>query len=238
MANGLLTGVNISGSASSTTQSAVSDGTITVRDQANQKQDVGELSRDVEHANQTLSPIFDKEKEQNRLREAQLLGEIGAQAIDIAATQGKILATNAGRAELEAKGIKAPGQDATQEERAAYDTLLTSSSAYKTAQAEWGAGSAIQQGIQAATAALQGLAGGNLAQALSGAAAPYLAEIIKQTAPDEASRVMAHAVLGAVVAQASGNSAAAGAAGAATSAMIPPARWPGRRPGRTNSAII
>ena len=220
MANGLLTGVNGSGSASSTTQSAVSEGTITLRDQANQKQDVADLSRDVENANPGLDKIFDKEKEQNRLREAQLIGEIGGQAIDIAATQGKILATNAGKAELEAKGIKAPGSDATPEERAAYDKLLTSSSAYKTAQAEWGTGSAIQQGIQAATAALQGLAGGNMAQALSGAAAPYLAEIIKQTAPDEASRVMAHAVLGAVVAQASGNSGLAGAAGAATSAMI------------------
>ncbi|CND46120.1 putative adhesin/hemolysin precursor [Yersinia intermedia] len=209
-----------SGDASSTTHAAVSDGTITIRNTDKQQQNVTDLSRDAEHANNALSPIFDKEKEQNRLREAQLIGDIGSQAIDIAATQGKILATNAGKAELEAKGIKAPGQDATPEERAVYDKLLTSTSAYKTTQAQYGTGSALQQGIQAATAAVQGLAGGNMAQALSGAAAPYLAEIIKQYAPDEASRVMAHAVLGAVVAQASGNSGLAGAAGAATSAMI------------------
>lgn len=220
MANGLLVGANNEGHTDSTTHAAVSDGTITVRDTDKQQQNVTDLSRDVEHANNALSPIFDKEKEQNRLREAQLLGEIGSQAIDIAATQGKILATNAGKAELEAKGIKAPGQDATPEERAVYDKLLTSTSAYKTTQAQYGTGSALQQGIQAATAAVQGLAGGNMAQALSGAAAPYLAEIIKQYAPDEASRVMAHAVLGAVVAQASGNSGLAGAAGAATSALI------------------
>ncbi|HDL7886521.1 TPA: VENN motif pre-toxin domain-containing protein, partial [Yersinia enterocolitica] len=220
MANGLLVGANNEGHTDSTTHAAVSDGTITVRDTDKQQQNVTDLSRDVEHANNALSPIFDKEKEQNRLREAQLIGEIGSQAIDIAATQGKILATNAGKAELEAKGIKAPGQDATPEERAVYDKLLTSTSAYKTTQAQYGTGSALQQGIQAATAAVQGLAGGNMAQALSGAAAPYLAEIIKQYAPDEASRVMAHAVLGAVVAQASGNSGLAGAAGAATSALI------------------
>ncbi len=90
MANGLLTGVNDSGSARSTTQSAVSEGTIIIRDPANQQQDVADLSRDVEHANQTLSPIFDKEKEQNRLREAQLIGEIGGQVADIARTQGEI----------------------------------------------------------------------------------------------------------------------------------------------------
>nr|WP_251005638.1 hypothetical protein [Escherichia coli] len=38
-----------------------------------------------------------------------------------------------------------------------------------------------QQAIQAATAAVQGLAGGNLSAALAGGAAPYIAEIIKQT---------------------------------------------------------
>ena len=37
-----------------------------------------------------------------------------------------------------------------------------------------------QQAIQAATAAVQGLAGGNLSAALAGGAAPYIAEIIKQ----------------------------------------------------------
>ncbi|MGC6390138.1 hypothetical protein ACMV8I_21285, partial [Ewingella sp. S1.OA.A_B6] len=121
MANGLLVGVNGSGSDSSTTKSAVSEGTITIRDKDNQKQDVDELSRDVEHANQTLYPIFDKEKEQNRLKEAQLIGEIGSQAMDIARTQGKIEATKAGKAELEKHGVQQPGKDATKEERAAYD---------------------------------------------------------------------------------------------------------------------
>ncbi|MBF1995118.1 hemagglutinin repeat-containing protein [Serratia symbiotica] len=220
MANGVLTGVNGNGSASSTTQSAVSEGKITIRDKDKQVQHVEALSRDVEHANPGLEKIFDKEREQNRLREAQLIGEIGSQAIDIAATQGKLLATKAGKAELEAKGIKAPGKEATAEERAAYDKLLTRSSAYKATQAQWGTGSAIQQGVQAATAAIQGLAGGNLAQALSGAVAPYLAEQIHKLAPNEASRAMAHAVVGAVTAYASGNNAAAGAAGAVSGELM------------------
>ncbi|MGN2453188.1 VENN motif pre-toxin domain-containing protein, partial [Klebsiella electrica] len=67
MANGLLTGGNNEGHDSSTTHAAVSEGAIIVRDKDKQQQDVASLSRDVEHASQTLSPIFDKEKEQQRL---------------------------------------------------------------------------------------------------------------------------------------------------------------------------
>ncbi|EOJ6234751.1 hypothetical protein ACKD6F_005716, partial [Escherichia coli] len=58
----------------------------------------------------------------------------------------------------------------------------------------FGTGGKYQQAIQAATAAVQGLAGGNLSAALAGGAAPYIAEIIKQTTPDGAGRVAAHAV--------------------------------------------
>ncbi|WP_223810699.1 VENN motif pre-toxin domain-containing protein [Pantoea sp. M_9] len=83
--------------------------------------------------------------------------------------------------------------------------------------APFGTGSALQQGIQAATAAVQGLAGGSLAQAVTGAAAPYLAEQIHRlTEGNPEANLMAHAVVGAVVAQASGNSALSGAAGAAS----------------------
>ncbi|MDQ5473839.1 adhesin, partial [Klebsiella pneumoniae] len=76
-ASGLLMGANGSGSDSSLTRAAVSEGSIVIRDGANQQQDVTGLSRDAAHANQTLSPIFDKEKEQNRLATAQKIGEIG-----------------------------------------------------------------------------------------------------------------------------------------------------------------
>ncbi|MCR1000630.1 MAG: VENN motif pre-toxin domain-containing protein [Serratia rubidaea] len=174
----------------------------------------------MEHANQALSPIFDKEKEQNRLKEAQLIGEIGSQIGDIARSEGNIRSINAGKAELANKGIKEPGKGASKEEWADYNKLLESTDSYKAAQQQWGTGSRIQQGIQAATAAIQGLAGGNLAQAVSGAATPYLAEQIHKLAPDETSRAMAHAVVGAVVAHASGNSAAAGAAGAVSGELM------------------
>jgi len=53
----------------------VSEGTLIVRDTANQQQDVANLRRDTEHANGSISPIFDKEKEQRRLQEVQLIGD-------------------------------------------------------------------------------------------------------------------------------------------------------------------
>lgn len=90
---------------------AVAQGTIVVRDQANQQQDVAALSRDTEHANDSISPIFDKEKEQKRLQTAQLIGEPGSQVADIARTQGQIEATEAGKKELAKNNINQP--DAT-----------------------------------------------------------------------------------------------------------------------------
>ena len=151
-----------------------------------------------------------------------MLAEIGSQAADFARTEGQIRATNAGKAELAKNGIKEPEEDASKEEWAKYNEKLTATDSYKAAQQQWGTGSAIQQGIQpaTATAAVQGLTGGNLAQAASGAAVPYLAEVIKQTAPDEASRVSAHAAVAGVIAAAQGNSALSGAAGAATTAAM------------------
>ncbi|HID5221682.1 TPA: hypothetical protein ACXEMW_000167 [Proteus mirabilis] len=88
---GLLSNANNSGHAEGTTQSAVSEGTVIVRNEDKQKQDVNELNRDTEHANDgSINPIFDKEKEQNRLKQSQLIGEIGNQAMDIIRTEGEI----------------------------------------------------------------------------------------------------------------------------------------------------
>jgi filamentous hemagglutinin len=39
---------------------------------------VSNLSRDAEHANGSISPIFNKEKEKRRLHTAQLVGDIDA----------------------------------------------------------------------------------------------------------------------------------------------------------------
>ena len=221
MANGLLTGGNNEGHDSSTTHAAVSDGDIIVRDKDKQQQDVANLSRDVEHANQTLSPIFDKEKEQQRLKQSQLIGEIGNQVADIARTEGQINAINAGKAELAKEKINEPEKGASKEDWEKYNAQLAATDSYKAAQQQWGTGSSVQQAIQAATAAVQGLAGSDLKAALAGGAAPYVAEVIGHYSNlDDAGKVAAHAVVNAALAAAQNQSALAGAAGAATGELI------------------
>jgi len=229
MANGMLAGLNDSGSADSTTKAAVSEGTIVIRDKEQQTQDVADLSRDVANANPGLDVIFDKEKEQNRLKAAQLIGEIGAQAGDIARTQGQI-------AGLKAQQDPAALQAAREQLSASgkpYTEADISQRAYDNAMKPFGTGSSLQQGISAVTAAVQGLSGGNVAQALSGASAPYLAEKIHELTTDANGKVnteanlMAHAVLGAVTSYAAGNSALAGASGAAMGEYIAQQLYPG-----------
>ncbi|MDT0176108.1 VENN motif pre-toxin domain-containing protein, partial [Enterobacter sp. BRE11] len=79
----------------------------------------------------------------------------------------------------------------------------------------------VQRAISAVTAAVQGLSGGNVAQAVSGAASPYLAtEIHKLTEGNPEAQAMAHVVLGAVTSYASGNSALTGAAGGVSGELM------------------
>ena len=93
---------------------------------------------------------------------------IGSQAVDIARTAGQINAINAGKAEL---GYE-PGKDATKEDWVEYNKKLAATESYKAEEQKWGTGGAIQQGISAATMALQGLAGGDVKAAIAGGAAP------------------------------------------------------------------
>ncbi|WP_170996369.1 hemagglutinin repeat-containing protein, partial [Escherichia coli] len=214
MPGGMISAGGHSGHAEGTTQAAVAEGTITIRDRDNQKQNPADLSRDPAHANDSISPIFDKEKEQRRLQTVGLISDIGSQVADIARTQGELNALKA----AQDKYGPVPA-DATEEQRQAYLAKLRDTPEYKKEQEKYGTGSDMQRGIQAATAALQGLAGGNMAGALAGASAPELANIIGHHAgidDNTAAKAIAHAILGGAVAAIQGNSVAAGATGAAT----------------------
>lgn len=77
-----------------------------------------------------------------------------------------------------------------------------------------------------------------MGQALTGAAAPYLAEQIHElTKNDPAAKAVAHAVLGAVTSYAAGNSALAGAAGAVTGELMATAIKDQLYPGRDVSDL-
>ncbi|WP_019360673.1 hemagglutinin repeat-containing protein [Pseudomonas asplenii] len=227
MGSMLLAGTNHSGHDSSTTYSAVSAGEINIRDKDKQEQDVATLSRDVEHANNALSPIFDKEKEQKRLRQAQLIGEIGTQAADIIRTQGAI---ETAKALKDPQKIEAARQQLAEKGNTNPTNEQIANQITNVVMRDYGTGGNYQRAAQAVTAAIQGLAGGNIAQALAGASAPYLAGIIKESTGDNLeARIMAHAVLGAVLAKSQDGSALAGAAGASIGELLAAQLYPGKK---------
>ncbi|HAT6805156.1 TPA: filamentous hemagglutinin [Citrobacter freundii] len=222
-----------SGSAEGTTSSAISGGNIIIRDKDSQQQNVDDLSRDTANANGSIGQIFDKEKEQQKIDQAQLIGEISNQATDIARTEGDIAATKAAQEKM---------KNVTGADRAAALTALEKqgkteiteadiqNQIYQTAYNEamnasgLGTGGKYQQMIQAASAAAQGLAGGNMNAAIAGAAAPYVAEAIGHHSglgdDDKVAKIAAHAVANAVLASVQGQNALAGAAGAATGELM------------------
>lgn len=214
-----------SGDGSSTTYSAVSDGTLIVRNAGQQQQDVSTLSRDVEHANQTLSPIFDKAAEQKRLQKVQLIGSVASSAVNTVLTEHELYAQRQGIAEL---GEDAPGWGATHEAHKAYWDAVQATSAYKKSMDGYEADGTYKMAANAAVTAIGGLAEGDPAKALAQASAPYLAGKIKDltyndpknpTAQEIATNAFAHAILGGVVAQMSGQNATAGAIGAGGSEL-------------------
>ncbi|MCW1832821.1 VENN motif pre-toxin domain-containing protein [Pantoea ananatis] len=184
------------------------------------------LSRDTAHANDSISPIFNKEKEQQRLQTAQMIGEIGSQVGDIVKTQGAIEATRAANNDMKQVSPEKlqqaqkdweeanPGKTPTSEQiskqawQSYYDKALSAS--------PYAVGGSVQRIVTAATAAVQGLASGDIRAAAAGGAAPYIANLIGHSDLDPASRLMAHAVVNAALAAAQDKNIAAGAAGAVT----------------------
>ncbi|MGC0917848.1 hemagglutinin repeat-containing protein [Pantoea agglomerans] len=216
-ASTLLSGLNNNGHAEGTTQSAVANGTVIIRDRVNQKQDVADLSRDTEHANASISAIFDKEKEQKRLQTAQLAGEISGQMTNIVTTMGDIKGLEKAQSAKNAETLPA---GATEKQRGEWLEKMRDSPEYQAEMKQWGIGSTSQKVAQTVGSILTGLVTGNAGQAVAGGLNPWAAQLIKKETTDASGNVdvatnaMAHAVWGAVSSQMSGGSAAAGAAGA------------------------
>ncbi|HHC0728015.1 TPA: contact-dependent inhibition effector tRNA nuclease [Escherichia coli] len=195
-----LTGMSgSSGHAEGTTSSAISGRNLIIRDKESQKQNIAGLSRDPENANGSIAPIFDREKEQKRLQEAQIISQISGQMSNIVMTYGETEAMKAARA-------KYPGLS---------DAQLRETPEYREVMKGYGTGSTPQMVVQAITGVLGGLNAGNPGQVLAGGLNPAVAQLIKQSTGDNReANLMAHAVWGALAAQLGGNNAASGAAGA------------------------
>ncbi len=195
---------NVNKNDSSTTQSAVGGNiNLTVRD--------GEtptaLSRDTENANQSVK-VFDKEEYKERAEMAQVIGEISKNAVSIATYEDRQKSTK----------LKDQAKDAENaNDNAKRDILLEQAAVIdKRIDDNFGLGSTNGQAIAAVTAVLQGLAGDNIGQAVAGGLSPYVNAKIKElTKGNDEANIVAHALWGAIEAQASGNNALVGAAGAA-----------------------
>ena len=155
-----------------------------------------------------------------------MIGEIGSQVGDIVKTQGAIEATRAANNDMKQVSPEKlqqakkdweeanPGKTPTSEQiskqawQSYYDKALSAS--------PYAVGGSVQRIVTAATAAVQGLASGDIRAAAAGGAAPYIANLIGHSDLDPASRLMAHAVVNAALAAAQDKNIAAGAAGALT----------------------
>ncbi|MGG4606765.1 VENN motif pre-toxin domain-containing protein [Providencia sp. Me31A] len=231
-AGSLLNNVNNKGKDSNTTHSAVSEGEIVIRDKANQKQNINDLSRDTNNAHEKLDTIFDKEKEQKRIEKTQLVGELGKQITDIAVTNETIKATKKKRENFD----KTPVTD--DERKKAIDSIkdpslkgdetvirnaVLNDRIEKSVQASgWGVGGDNRRIVESGTALIQGLVNGDVSKAVANASAPYIANQIAQHIPAEnkEGRIAAHGIANVALALAKGENAGAQSLGAMTAEAV------------------
>ncbi|WP_141674941.1 VENN motif pre-toxin domain-containing protein [Gilliamella sp. Bif1-4] len=201
----------------STTHSAVSEGTIIIRNKDDQKQDINELSRDTEQANNELKHIFNKQKEQDIIDQTQLVSEIGGETLTMLNHIDRIRAESKAKEAVEKEQEKAADKGIVltdkQQQKIYEDAYKESMNQGMSAM-----GSDTRQGIDMAVSIINGLISGDMTGAAAGALAPKIATIIKQhTEGDIVANTVSHAILGAVVAELQGNSALVGGLGAAAS---------------------
>lgn len=205
-------------SSSGSTSSAISDGSIIIRDPANQKQDIADLSRDTENAHHGVDVNGDVQKVKDNLA---VQSEGAALATSVLDVYGKYAEQKAkeSNAALEAK-LTAEGtmQGETAQEREAF---LKTQPGYQST--DYGPGSEFWTKGSAAAGLLAGALGGNLKAGAAAGAAPLLAELVSKQ-DDPTLRAVLHGIVAAALTQASGGSGSdgmkAGAIGAITASAM------------------
>ncbi|WP_240619997.1 hemagglutinin repeat-containing protein [Cupriavidus neocaledonicus] len=209
-----------SGSASSTTQSGISAGTITIRNNAKQQELTGQsaadtvagLNRDTTNTENSLSPIFDEKKIKAGF---EIVGALQREA-------GVFLNNRANEADAAKQAADAVAKDpnATPEQRAALQQQADD-------KAKWGQGGTYRQVMTALTAAASGNVTGSTMQFVQSATVGYVqglaANQVKQIADgldSETARAALHAIVGCAGAAAAAQSCGAGAMGAASASVL------------------
>ncbi len=195
----------------STTRAAIGENiAITLTQDPNAETTLNHLNRDTQNANQKVTKHDISEvKETQELVKG--IGEIAEKAYQIYTHSEREKVTEAKLALGKAQAQKASKEEIGKLE-ANLDRLQ------KEFDKNYGTGSKTKRAVDAVTAALQGLAAKDVGQAAVGLASPYLNEQIKKyTEGDTQANLIAHALLGAVEAAATGNNVLAGAAAGAGS---------------------
>lgn len=205
-------------SSSGTTSSAISNGTIIIRDKNNQKQDIADLSRDTDNAHHGVDVNGDVQKVKDNLA---VQSEGAALATSVLDVYGKYAEQKAkeSNAALEAK-LTAEGkmQGETAQEREAF---LKTQPGYQST--DYGPGSEFWTKGSAAAGLLAGALGGNLKAGAAAGAAPLLAELVSKQ-DDPTVRAALHGIVAAALTKLSGGSGSdgmkAGAIGAITASAM------------------
>ncbi|EPM0022247.1 hemagglutinin repeat-containing protein [Citrobacter farmeri] len=205
-------------SSSGTTSSAISNGTLIIRDKDNQTQDIADLSRDTDNAHHGVDVNGDVQKVKDNLA---VQSEGAALATSVLDVYGKYAEQKAkeSNAALEAR-LTAEGkmQGETAQEREAF---LKTQPGYQST--DYGPGSEFWTKGSAAAGLLAGALGGNLKAGAAAGAAPLLAELVSKQ-DDPTLRAVLHGIVAAALTQASGGSGSdgmkAGAIGAITASAM------------------
>ncbi|HAU5607701.1 hemagglutinin repeat-containing protein [Citrobacter koseri] len=206
-------------SSSGTTSSAISNGSIIIRDQANQKQDIADLSRDTENAHHGVDMNGDVQKVKDNLAVQSEGMALATSALDVYSkyAEQKAKESNAAlEAQLTAEGRLNSNMTAEQREAA-----LKAHPDYQGT--DYGPGSEFWTKGSAAAGLLAGALGGNLKAGAAAGAAPLLASLVSQQ-ENPTVRAALHGIVAAALTQASGGSGSdgmkAGAIGAITASAM------------------
>ncbi|WP_262264827.1 hemagglutinin repeat-containing protein [Pantoea dispersa] len=192
--------------ASSTTYSAISPGTIEIRNPEAQKQDVSQISRDTAAAENALQDKFDAQKVEDSLTIQKEMTALGQQTIQVTFDYLKAQEKEKLKNDPSFKGLS----EADKEK--AIDKQI---------EEKYGIGSNLQIAAQAISGLFSGLAGGNVSGAVAAGAAPLLAQMVKQVADgNEPIRILLHTLASGLIAKAQGGSAMGGAAGGLTAGLL------------------
>lgn len=206
-------------SSSGTTSSAISNGSIIIRDQANQKQDIADLSRDTENAHHGVDVNGDVQKVKDNLAVQSEGMALATSALDVYSkyAEQKAKESNAAlKAQLTAEGRLNSNMTAEQRE-----AVLKAHPDYQGT--DYGPGSEFWTKGSAAAGLLAGALGGNLKAGAAAGAAPLLASLVSQQ-ENPTVRAALHGIVAAALTQASGGSGSdgmkAGAIGAITASAM------------------